>query len=235
MYQAIFNRVEKKYLLTEEDYILLMGKLDGKIKKDENHFSTICNLYLDTKNYDLIRKSIEKPIYKETFRIRSYNIPNLQDTVFFEIKKKYKDIVSKRRVKMKLEDVYKYLETRNYEGNDIQIMKEIDYNMKRYELIPSSYIAYERYSYLDNENIGLRITFDTNLRYRDNELRLELGSSGKLVFNKTMYIMEVKTLGGLPLWFSSILSELKIYPKSFSKYGNVYKKYLFKKERKEYV
>ena len=231
MYQAIFSRVEKKYLLNENEYNLLMIALDGKIKKDKNYFSTICNLYLDTKNYDLVKTSIEKTIYKEKFRIRSYNKQELEDTVFFEIKKKYKDIVSKRRIKMKLEDVYEYLEEGILKNYDSQIMKEIDYSIKRYGLIPSAYIAYERYSYLDNDNTGLRITFDTNLRYRDDELRLEYGSSGKLLFDKPMYIMEVKTLGGLPIWFSNILSELKIYPNSFSKYGNVYKKYLLKKER----
>lgn len=231
MYQAIFSRVEKKYLLTEDEYNLLIEALKEKIKKDKNYFSTICNLYLDTKNYDLIRTSIEKPIYKEKFRIRSYNTPELEDTVFFEIKKKYKDIVSKRRLKMKLNDVYEYLENGIYKEDNSQIIKEIDYSVKRYELVPSVYIAYERYSYCDKDYKGLRITFDTNLRYRDDELRLENGSSGKLVFNKPMYIMEIKTLGGLPLWFSNILSGLKIYPNSFSKYGNVYKKYLIKKER----
>lgn len=231
MYQAIFSRVEKKYLLTEDEYNLLMKALQGRVKKDKNYFSTICNLYLDTKNYDLIRHSIEKPIYKEKFRIRSYNTPELEDTVFFEIKKKYKDIVSKRRIKMKLKDIYEYLETGNCINYESQIMREIDYSIKRYGLVLASYIAYERYSYSDNENLGVRITFDTNLRFRDDELRLEYGSSGKLLFDKPMYIMEIKTLGGLPLWLSSILSGLQIYPKSFSKYGNVYKKYLIKKER----
>ena len=114
-------------------------------------------------------------------------------------------------------------------------MREIDYSMKRYNLKPMVFIAYERYAYKDNEDTGLRITFDTNLRYREDELKLEYGSSGKLLFDKPMYIMEIKTLGGLPLWFSSILSELKIYPNSFSKYGNVYKKYLINKEREKYV
>jgi len=231
MYQAIFSRVEKKYLLTEDEYNLLMQALNGKIKKDKNHFSTVCNLYLDTKNYDLIRNSIEKPVYKEKFRIRSYSTPDLKDTVFLEVKKKYKDIVSKRRLKIKLEDVYEYLESGNYKEYDSQIMRELYYSIKRYGLMPSVYIAYERYAYKDVDGTGLRITFDTNLRYRVDELRLENGSSGKLLFDKPMYIMELKTLGGLPLWFSSILSKLKIYPSSFSKYGNVYKKYLIKKER----
>lgn len=235
MYQSIFSRIEKKYLLTETEFNLLMEALNGKINKDKNYFSTICNLYLDTKNYDLVKTSIEKPTYKEKFRIRSYNTPNLDDNVFFEIKKKYKDIVSKRREKIKLEDVYNYLEKGIYKNCNSQIMKEIDYSVKRYGLIPSTYIAYERYSYCGNDDTNLRITFDANLRYRDDELRLEYGSSGKLLFDSPMYIMEIKTLGGLPIWLSNILSDLKIYPKSFSKYGNVYKKYLFKKGEKKYV
>jgi hypothetical protein len=114
-------------------------------------------------------------------------------------------------------------------------MKEIDYSVKRYNLVPKVYIAYERYSYCDNEDLGLRITFDTNLRFRKEDLNLEYGSAGKLFFDENKYIMEIKTLGGLPIWFANVLSELKIYPTSFSKYGSIYKKYLKEKEKIEYV
>jgi SPX domain protein involved in polyphosphate accumulation len=113
MYQSIFSRVEKKYLLTEDQYVTLLKKIQDKIKKDKNYHSTICNVYLDTKEYDLVKASIQKPIYKEKFRIRSYNVPELEDDVFFEIKKKYNGVVSKRRIKINLRKLYEYLHSRN--------------------------------------------------------------------------------------------------------------------------
>lgn len=55
-----------------------------------------------------------------------------------------------------------------------------------------------------------------------------MGDSGKKYFKEDKYILEIKTLDSIPLWFARTLSELKIYPTSFSKYGSIYKKYIFK-------
>ena len=45
------------------------------------------------KNNDLIINSLEKPVFKDKFRIRSYNKSTLEDNIFFEMKTKYKGIV----------------------------------------------------------------------------------------------------------------------------------------------
>ena len=102
-------------------------------------------------------------------------------------------------------------------------MREIDYFIKYYKLVPKIFIAYDRLSYKAKEE-DLRITFDFNLRSRRNNLKLEDGDKADKFFDEDYIIMEIKTLGSLPLWFTHILSELKIYPSSFSKYGNIYKK-----------
>ena len=44
----------------------------------------------------------------------------------------------------------------------------------------------------------------------------------KKYFDEDMYIMEIKTLGAMPWWLVDSLSELKIYPSSFSKIGKIY-------------
>ena len=44
---------------------------------DEYGLHTICNIYYDTPDYDLIRTSIDKPVYKEKLRLRSYGIPDV--------------------------------------------------------------------------------------------------------------------------------------------------------------
>ncbi|MBQ9011169.1 MAG: polyphosphate polymerase domain-containing protein [Bacilli bacterium] len=219
----IFRRVEQKYLLTENQYNALFKEIESKIEKDKFFRSEVCNLYLDTDNNDLIIKSIEKPIYKEKVRLRSYNIPNIKDKVFLELKGKYDGVVFKRRITLKLEDFYKYLEN-GIKPEESQIMNEIDYVIKRNKLKPKLFLAYDRYSYYDKQDKNFRITFDTNLRSRKNDLRLESGSYGNLYKEEKFYIMELKSLKALPLWFVEILSKLKIYPQSFSKYGNIYKK-----------
>ena len=220
-----FQRVEQKYVLSEEEYKKLFNKIKKHIEKDKYYKSTICNIYFDNNSNELIVNSLEKPLYKEKVRIRSYNTPNIDDAVFLELKGKYNGVVFKRRVKVKLEDIYNYIEsgiTPNVDNK--QIMKEIDYVIKRYDLVPKLFLAYDRLSYCDKNNSNFRITFDTNLRSRKDDLRLELGDSGNLFRKKNFYIMELKSLSSIPIWFINILSELKIYPKSFSKYGNIYSK-----------
>lgn len=100
-----FKRHEIKYLITINQYINLMDYLSDKVEKDVFYKSTIYNVYYDTDNFELIRKSIEKPIYKEKLRIRSYDKPTLDSSVYVELKKKYDHIVYKKREKI----AYKYV------------------------------------------------------------------------------------------------------------------------------
>lgn len=223
MYENIFRRVEEKYLLTKEQYISLFDNIKEKIEKDEYFDTTICNIYFDSDSDELINNSIQKPTYKHKVRLRSYGVPKLSDDVFLEIKFKFKKVVGKRRIKLKLRKFKKYLKNKTFDHND-QIMKEIDYLFKIYKLKPSYFIAYDRLSYHECGNKNLRITIDSNLRSRRYKLSLELGDEGNLYFDEEVYIMEIKTLGAMPLWLVRSLSELRIYPISFSKYGSIYKK-----------
>lgn len=223
MSENIFQRVEQKYVLTKEQKENLLKEIDEHIEKDKYFESTICNIYFDTKNNDLIINSLEKPTFKEKLRLRSYGTPNIYSDVFLEIKEKYKGIVGKRRIKLKLKDFYSYLKKKKYDETN-QIMKEINYYFEFHKLKPSIFIGYDRQSYKGIEDAELRITFDNNLRSRKDNLRLEYGDFGELFFDDDTYIMEIKTLGAMPLWLVRALSELKIYPTSFSKYGSIYKK-----------
>jgi len=223
MYANIFKRVEEKYLLTHEQYKKLFDNINDYIEKDKYFETTICNIYFDNNEDELIYTSMDKPIYKHKIRLRSYGTPKIDDDVFLEIKFKFKKVVGKRRIKIKLKDFKNYLKTRKYCGND-QIMKEIDYLFNLYDLKPSYFIAYDRKSYREKNNENLRITIDTNLRSRKDNLSLEFGDKGKLYFKERKYIMEIKTLGAMPLWLVKNLSNLGIYPVSFSKFGSIYKK-----------
>lgn len=223
MYVSNFKRVEEKYLITKEQYEKLFNEIGKNIEKDKYYESTICNVYFDTEHNDLVVDSIEKPIYKHKVRLRSYGVPKEDDDVFLEIKSKYKKIVGKRRIKMSLKEYENYIENKEFDENN-QIMREVDYLFKHYKLNPSYFIAYDRKSYKGVSDDGLRITVDSNLRSRHTDLDLSLGDNGSLYFDKEMYLLEIKTLGAMPMWLIKPLSELKIYPVSFSKYGNIYTK-----------
>jgi len=108
-YQDIFKRYEMKYMLTKEQKEIVLRAMEQYMKPDEYGRSTICNIYFDTPDYQLIRHSLEKPVYKEKLRVRSYGPAAEDGTVFVELKKKYKGVVYKRRISAKQKEAMDYL------------------------------------------------------------------------------------------------------------------------------
>lgn len=87
MAQSVFQRIEKKYVLSRAQKQHLLSAFVGTMKPDVYGKYTISSLYYDTDHYDLIRKSIDKPVYKEKLRLRSYGLVGDSDDVFVELKK----------------------------------------------------------------------------------------------------------------------------------------------------
>lgn len=223
-----FRRVEKKYIITKEQYMFLKKAIDDKLIEDIHGKSMICNIYFDSEKFDLIRHSITKPVFKDKIRLRSYNIPSLDSMTYLEIKRKYDGVVSKRRIEMTLKDFYKYLNNDKNENTDNQVKNELNYYFKHYNLKPTVFLSYNRRAYYDKENNDFRITFDSNILARDYDLKLEKGNFGTYILEKNKYIMEIKTLGAMPIWFVRLLDELKICPCGFSKYGEGYTQLILK-------
>ena len=220
--QEIFQRIEEKYILTRAQKERFVRLTKEYLKDDEYGPSTICNIYFDNENNDLIVNSLDKPVYKEKVRLRSYNVPNKETKTFLEIKKKYEGIVYKRRITETLGNIEKHLSNGEDLNCNKQILNEIDYCFKYYKLNPALFLAYDRIAYYSKEDKSFRITFDTNIIARDYDLDLKKGIYGEKYCDNDMYIMEVKCSGGLPFWFIKALEEVKATPASYSKYGKVY-------------
>lgn len=219
--QNIFERVEKKYRLNQKQYDMFLDAAGENIHIDEYGLHTIRNIYYDTSHYDLIRRSIDKPKYKEKLRLRGYGEIRDDSDVFLEIKKKYQGVVYKRRVKLPMAQARIYLESGLSMEEKSQILKEIDYFIRFYQPRPKVYLAYDREAFVGNGDGSLRITIDRNIRSRCH--RLELSYDGECEsINPGEYLMEIKVLNAYPIWLADLLGELMIYPISFSKYGAVY-------------
>ena len=230
-YIFTFERIEKKYRINIEQKKRLISLFKGRLTADSHGKSTICSLYLDTPDFLLIRNSIDAKTYKEKLRIRSYGKVAPDGRVFFEIKKKYKGIVYKRRVLLPLSDAFLYIES-GQKPLDSQIMSEIDYAMRYYrEPKPTMMVMYEREAYFGRAEPDLRITFDSHIRYRSADLSPEFECYGTEILPEGELVMEIKTAGAMPLWLSHILDSERIFPSSFSKYANSYRDYINKGEK----
>ncbi len=219
-----FARVEKKYLLTEAQYTALMERLSPYLTADAYGNYTLCNIYYDTHCYDLIRRSLDKPVYKEKIRLRSYGVVTPEAPVFLELKKKYEGIVYKRRIKLPYHSAYAYLAQGVLPATDSQIFREIDYFVRFYQPHPAVYLAYDREAYFAQDDPELRVTFDRNIRYRLQDLHLDTTDSGERLLPEGKVLLELKLPATMPLWLTAALTDVQARPTSFSKYGNIYQK-----------
>ena len=223
----VFRRRELKFLVNEQQRQRLEQLLQEKMVPDKFGRSTICNLYYDTPDYRLIRRSIEKPVYKEKLRLRSYGPVAPGVDVFLEMKKKYKGIVYKRRVRVTQEDAQAFMQGLAPLPQDGQIVRELVYFRDFYKTLePRVYLSYEREAWYDPDDFGFRMTLDRNIRYRTTELTLAGPVEGQLLLPPELSLLEVKASGGIPMWLTEHLSSSKLHKQSFSKYGTAYQQML---------
>ena len=222
MIQTCFRRIEKKYLLNKTQYYAMLNGIGHAMVPDHYSNYAISNVYYDTDNYDLIRMSLDKPVYKEKLRVRSYGTPSGQDEVFVELKKKFDGVVYKRRITMTADDAAESL-AHGYIGRNDQISREINWFLQSYKPRPMAYIGYDRQAFAGIEDPNLRLTFDMNLKGRSRNIDLRKGGYGYSIIPADTVLMEIKIPGSAPLWLAHLLSSNHIYDVSFSKYGTYYK------------
>lgn len=218
----IFKRYEMKYLIHRTQRDIICRAMEPYMVSDRYGYSSIRNLYYDTPNFRLIRESLDRPVYKEKLRIRSYSRARMDDDVFLEIKKKYESIVYKRRIAMHQQDALCCLQ-KEKPFPDTQIAREIQAAVRYYdELKPQVFLAYDREAFCTMDGSDFRVTFDSNIRYRTQDLCLDSEPWGSSLLDDDWILMELKISESIPLWMAALLSEQKIFKTTFSKYGTAY-------------
>ena len=226
--QKTFKRFEKKYIITLEQGAALREIISQHMKPDKFGEYLVQNLYYDTENWDVIRFSIEKPFFKEKLRLRCYGVLCEEGELFLELKKKYKGVVYKRRLAIPVKSLAGRTVRDIISGGASQISRELDFYMKTNAVRERIYISYRRTAFTDIKNNGLRVTFDTDLAFRLNRLDFSYPGRGYSILPDNIMLMEIKTLGGIPLWMTAALCESEIYPTAFSKYGACYTDHILK-------
>ncbi len=225
-YQNVFKRYEIKYLLDDEQRQALEKEMEGRLKIDGYGHTVIRNIYFDTDDYRLIRNSLDKPVYKEKLRIRSYKRVTGNDDVFVEIKKKYESVVYKRRIALPEKEAMRWMLEGKKPG-DSQIENEIEYFRRFYEgLKPKVFLSYEREAFYPVDGSDIRITLDSNILARKEGLSLRESIYGAPVIGEGQNILEVKVGNAMPMWLIGFLRKEGISKTSISKYGKYYEEYI---------
>ena len=233
MSQENLNRLENKYVITRKQYEQIKNSIEPHMHRDAHYINDtyhISNIYYDTAQNLVIKKSVSKPVFKEKLRLRGYGDIDCDHLLFFEIKKKVNGYVSKRRTKITQSEVdqmvLQHQMPRIMSYHHPQVMKEILYYIEKYNVKPALFLSYDREAYYANDNPDLRLTFDSHIITRREELDLCKGDYGKRLLDENYFVMEIKTNQNIPVWLIDILNQNHVYSISFSKYGTEFYNYL---------
>jgi hypothetical protein len=227
-YQAVFKRYELKYILTLQQKLQLLEIMKPYMQPDLYGRTTIRNIYFDTENYRLIRRSIEKPAYKEKLRLRSYRQADWDDPVFVELKKKYDGVVYKRRILLPQKQAIDWITGMDSYTPKGQISRELEYFRRYYHTLrPSVFLSYEREAFYCPEGSDFRVTFDDTILARKESLSLEESVWGTPLLPPGKVLLELKTGHGIPLWMTDFLTKERIFKTPFSKYGIAYETLIY--------
>ena len=225
---TVFKRYELKYQMTLKQKEKLLRIMSEYMEIDQYKRTTIQNIYYDTPDFRLIRTSLDKPLYKEKLRVRSYGKAADDGKVFIELKKKYDSVVYKRRISMSNRAAEMWLEMEGECAPDTQIAEEIEYFRNHYKgLKPQVFLSYEREAYYMKDGSDFRVTFDDHILGRRDHLSLTEDAWGTPILPEDRVLMELKVSAGIPMWMGHFLSEEKIVKTSFSKYGSYYEKVIY--------
>lgn len=222
----IFRRKEQKYLITTVQYEQLIQQISPFMRPDkfgEDGKYTVTSLYFESDDHKIYFETKNKLKYRQKLRLRIYDDTDIHGTAFFEVKQKHKKVVNKRRMLISLSEAYRYINRlesciNNYEGSNIQVLREIDYFRNLYRLEPEMIVSYDRHALHCITDPELRITFDYNLRCRNEDLLLENGAYGKNFVDSNLVVLEVKVNDSVPLWLTRILQQLNCEQRSASKF-----------------
>jgi hypothetical protein len=229
--QHIFERYEEKYLVCAEQGAEFKKLILRHMEPDQYGEYLVQNLYYDTENWDVVRASTQKPLYKEKMRLRCYNMPHTNSKLFLELKKKFAGIVYKRRIAIPFTALSSRSVHDVVKEENSQIARELDFYLNQHDVFQRMYIAYRRIAFTSTaqqsstECEGLRVTFDSDIRFRLDHLDYANPDNGYGILPQGTMVMEIKTQGGVPLWMARSLAENRIFPMAFSKYGVCYSSY----------
>ncbi len=219
---AVMKRFELKYVLGKDQVEAFRKAVQGHMKIDQYGLTTIASLYYDTPSFTMINRSLEKPLYKEKIRLRSYGLAKKGSRVFLEIKRKNNHIVYKRRIATDEVAASRFIAD-EAEFEKGQISRELQALKEHYGTLEPKYlIIYDRIAYYQDDS-DLRVTLDMNPRYRVEDLDLHTSLDGIPLLKEGEAILEVKVQRAIPLWLASVLTEERIYLSGFSKVGAAHK------------
>ncbi|MDK2831405.1 MAG: hypothetical protein PWQ75_1157 [Methanolobus sp.] len=214
-----FNRFELKYLLTMEQTREFKQQLEAYMFPDQYAWNSgdyvISSLYYDSPDLQCYWEKIDGLKFRKKLRVRIYETEEsiTEDSiVFVEIKQRYDKTIQKRRIAIPYRDAMALCDEHRlpdeYDERDRPVMEEVLGMIEERNLQPTLITSYFRHAYTGTEfDNGLRVTFDSNIRYRVNDLDLASKQLGRYIVSPDRVILEIKVNERVPYWLTELIAQ----------------------------
>jgi hypothetical protein len=201
-------------------------ELDPYAAAMEDHHYTVRSVYFDTSRFDYFYEKVDGYKIRKKIRIRGYNQNTGDDTVFMEIKRKFKEPIEKDRERLTFEVMKRLMAGEGSRAfGDVEDDHGVNgagkflFHVYRNNLKPVVLVIYEREAFFDRFKNDVRITIDKNLRSVAYPCIDDLYSEDKAIpALKGNFILEVKFKDHFPGWLRIITGQLGLIKRSASKY-----------------
>jgi hypothetical protein len=186
---------------------------------------TLSSLYYDTPAKDCFWAKLDGLKFRRKLRIRHYEQPTpMTDgtTVFVEVKQRIDRVTQKRRAVLPYGDALDLCIERivpDCVERDQAVVVEAFELVVRHNLQPSCITTYQREPWIGGDyDPGLRLTIDTDLRYRVHDLWLDSKHPGKVMFPPQYAALEIKANDRVPYWLTHLVARNNLQLTRMSKY-----------------
>jgi SPX domain protein involved in polyphosphate accumulation len=212
-----FNRFELKYLLSLEAAEAFRREIGVYLQPDTNGNGhgdyAVSSLYYDSTGYRFYWEKMEGIKFRRKLRIRHYETRAAltPDTlVFVEVKQRLNRVTQKRRVLLPYCDALLLCDERQvpeHRPEDRGVIEEVFTMLHQYDLRPASLVSYSRQAFVGSDyDVGLRVSFDTNLRYSASDLELHSKRFGPFLLPPERVVMEIKANERVPYWLTELVA-----------------------------
>ena len=229
-----FNRFELKYLVPVTAAARFRQALRAYLAPDEHGDSCGCyylsSLYYDGPDLRFYWEKVDGLSFRRKLRIRQYEsaVPLAADApVFVEIKQRLNRVTQKRRVLLPYGEALRLCDERQMPrsdgsqrtAQDADVIDEMLEMLWQYDLRRSSIVRYSRQALIGTDyDIGLRVTFDTDLSYRVSNLHLDEQDGGLPLFPPDWTVVEIKVNERIPYWLTELVAAHDLTLTRVSKY-----------------
>lgn len=225
------SRFELKYLINEatarrvRDFVLSYLNIDEYGVGQPNNAYPVHSLYLDSDDLQIYWRTINGDKNRYKLRLRYYS-EKPGTPVFFEIKRRMKDIIMKQRGGVKHEAVHRVLagqmplpeELLTHNPKHLEAIERFIHLMIDVQAKPRVHIFYMREAYV-SDNDEVRVTMDRKVLTEPNlEGRIKTSMAEPVQSYSDFVILELKFTNRFPVWFRELVRVADVMQSGAAKY-----------------